>query len=1019
MVLQRVGGGFSAPLQLALSILLFVWTVSGAITATGIPKISGNQILLYSAADGASPGLTTGALTPGAIVDGGSYATKQGFHVLVDAKYGNWWKWAPSGTDPGWTFAFGPQGTVSDNYPNIRSGALTWVAYGDVLYYYGGVNSDGTARYADLWSWVASIPSALINIVSNTPNAILAGATGGPGPLSHAYTWTTTVGGVSTLWMFGGMAGAGAGTYSANLWKYVTGDSGGWTQVTLTGTGPDVISARAKGYAWAYSATEFYIFGGETGTNTYSDELFKITAAGAVTKISSTGATTGFPTQYDSGGYWPSARASGKSWVGFNNDQQLWMFGGVAASGERSDFWAYDVLGSQWLLKNGLQASESGNTPVAIGSRTAPIVWPTTSTIYIYGGSKGTAQRADFWKFVLNTDLLELEAYTSIEKKTGGSTTAVAIEANLLSAATKPPMGSRGSTWTSSDAQLFLRDGSYGALWSYNSAKTGDTWTRVGAMGGDLVGVMYPGDASNGNSFPSARRDALTWTVGTGPEQMFYFYGGWALVGGAVKYYADLWSVSRQGELTLLSNTANAQGPANGAALTAPPAVGAAVTWTSFDGSALWFWGGSTSTDDNALSNTMWRYKIGEGWTKISFTSTSNPSSRRHAHFWLYGSTGDYYLYGGYTASGQVGDMWRLVLGTATAAWFQIYKDEGQIGATDFGFTDGYPGPRWGGVSFVGTDGGMYLYGGNAGSTSKAPVCDMWAYLPSESRWEFSAGKITGCTGDGNTAPRPLAFVQSWYHGGVQDELFTFGGEDISDNDAVYGEMFRIGDGDQSDIESDPIIRGFNGKVFDFPGAPFRVFNMLSLPDLQVNSYFVSSVVPGETYTGAIGIRQGGVTFLRFDLHRAYMYDNDNITNGERAVISNLNFPLEPVMLPNGGIITRPSLGKVQVDFPMYSIHMKRIWETRDDVVGTIHYIDTAFTLKTTLTPKEQVNGLLGQTYMHNATTNFDGTWEHYAAPADVDDVFTDAFAPETFKYDPNSNIVHTLSALHHTGFHK
>jgi len=216
-------------------------------------------------------------------------------------------------------------------------------------------------------------------------------------------------------------------------------------------------------------------------------------------------------------------------------------------------------------------------------------------------------------------------------------------------------------------------------------------------------------------------------------------------------------------------------------------------------------------------------------------------------------------------------------------------------------------------------------------------------------------------------------------------------------------------------INDDPIVIGFDGRVFDFKGVPDRVFNMLSIPDLQVSSYFITANRPGDTFTGAVGVRQGGVSAIKFDLGQAYYYA-DNTTAPKHIA-----FPMNaPMMIPNGGIITRPSLGELKVEWPLYSVLMSRMHERHPGQKVGFSYIDTAIVIKITALSKDNVNGVLGQTYHHtNSSEFYSGTWENYAAPANVNDVFTDAFPAEFFKYDPETQIVHTPGAAQHVGVHK
>jgi len=215
--------------------------------------------------------------------------------------------------------------------------------------------------------------------------------------------------------------------------------------------------------------------------------------------------------------------------------------------------------------------------------------------------------------------------------------------------------------------------------------------------------------------------------------------------------------------------------------------------------------------------------------------------------------------------------------------------------------------------------------------------------------------------------------------------------------------------------ESDPIITGFDGSKFDFKGAPHRVFNMLSIPDLQVSSYFIPGIMDNETYTGAVGIRQAGVNAILFDLRGAYYYAFN--ATGVKSI--KITYPMNaPMQILNDGVITRPDIGELVIDWPLYSVRMRRMFEERDGIDGRTKYIDTHIVLRIASLNKDDIHGVIGQTYQRDKNAGY-GAWETFAAPKNVADVFTDDFPAASYRYDAASDVVHTQGDAQNVGAHK
>jgi N-acetylneuraminic acid mutarotase len=257
--------------------------------------------------------------------------------------------------------------------PRVTGGGL--LPGGNLLIFGGyGYDTLGTLGYlGDLWEYSQSAntwtfisgPSANQAPQYGTQGVAAAGNT--PGGRDGAPTWVDSSG---TLWVFGGVVGAGpVDNVNNDLWKYSV-SSGEWTWV-----------------------------GGSSSPN----------ATGVYGKQGVAAATN-----------MPGARGSGALWQ--DQSGNVWMFGGrgydsTGTLGELNDLWEYSPTSGLWTWVAGsnvaAQAGSYGTLGVAAianvpGARDTMMSWTDTSgNLWLFGGegynSSGADPNApewnDLWKF--------------------------------------------------------------------------------------------------------------------------------------------------------------------------------------------------------------------------------------------------------------------------------------------------------------------------------------------------------------------------------------------------------------------------------------------------------------------------------------------------------------------------------------------------------------------------------------------------------------------------------------------
>ena len=319
---------------------------------------------------------------------------------------------------------------------------------------------------------------------------------------------------------------------------------------------------------------------------------------------------------------------------------------------------------------------------------------------------------------------------------------------------------------------------------------TAPQWTWMdGPSIANVKGVYgTPGAAASANT-PGARQDAATWSDGQGHFWMFGGTGYAATTGpGALN---DLWTYDVAASTwTWLGggNTINAGGiygtQGTAAPANSPGARTGAASWIDQSGN-LWLFGG-TGRDSSATGtgylNDLWMYNTTSGsWTWVGGSNLkatavtvapTAPEARSGAATWV-DSAGCLMLFGGRAlpASGTVprllNDLWRY--DTGANAWTLLRSGnagQGTYGVQGTGSATTQPGARADAVSWMDTQGRMWLYGGSGFATTATSgnLNDLWCYDAIANQWTWingassiSAFGVYGTLGTTDPASHPGA----------------------------------------------------------------------------------------------------------------------------------------------------------------------------------------------------------------------------------------------------------------------
>ncbi len=348
-------------------------------------------------------------------------------------------------------------------------------------------------------------------------------------------------------------------------------------------------------------------------------------------------------------------------------------------------------------------------------------------------------------------------------------------------------------------------------------------WTWMsGDRGNNSVGAYGTKGTPSGSNVPGAREGAASWVDSQG--KLWLFGGRHSL--GTINFFNDLWRYDPPtDEWTWVSGSSLTNQPGvygtlgTPASSNVPGAREWAVSWVDASG-RFWLFGGGgyDSAGRNGFLNDLWNYDPATNeWTWVSgsenggqdgvygIKGTADPSNvpgcRERAVSWI-DQAGKLWLFGGYGADGSGGadidlnDLWKYDPTTSNWTWISgsiIGDQAGVYGLKGTSDPSNVPGARRSSVSWTGSNGEFWLFGGHGhvpAASVDVDLNDLWRYDPTTDEWTWVSGGDTGNLPSvyGLKGIAARANVPGARAGGVswvdsQGRLWLFGGQGSALND--------------------------------------------------------------------------------------------------------------------------------------------------------------------------------------------------------------------------------------------
>ncbi len=393
----------------------------------------------------------------------------------------------------------------------------------------------------------------------------------------------------------------------------------------------------------------------------------------------------------------PPARSGAVSWT--DRSGQLWLFGGVDASGSLNDLWRYDPVSAQWTWMGGASSSNAtgqygtqglagaGNIP---GARQGAAGWvDAAGNLWLFGGQGYGASGASG----LLDDLWEYDTVNGTWAWVAGESSAYAMGA--MDPAGEPGPRSGALSWRDASDNFWLFGGS-GTAASGAAGATNDLW-EYSAGSWTLV---------SGSQTPAAH--GIYGTKGTAAATNVP--GGRTLSSGMIDSAGNLWLFGGQGYAAV-----GGSGELND-------------LWSFSPTSKQWTWVGGWNTVNGA----------GDYGTK-STSSGNLPGARFSAsvstdpggNLWLFGGTG----FDGGGTLGALGDLWEYDIAAAKWIWMagsQTRANVGSYGTQGMAAPGNAPGARAVAVAWMDGSGNFWLFGGQGLATTQTAgtLNDLWQFAP-------------------------------------------------------------------------------------------------------------------------------------------------------------------------------------------------------------------------------------------------------------------------------------------------
>ncbi len=306
-------------------------------------------------------------------------------------------------------------------------------------------------------------------------------------------------------------------------------------------------------------------------------------------------------------------------------------------------------------------------------------------------------------------------------------------------------------------------------LWSYDPVTQKWTWQAGSKLSAQIYSWGTKGGV-NKNNFPSARKYGVT---GNDLNGNVYVFGGYGYdCDHKLAELNDLWSYNtntKQWTWISGSNGGKSVGKygTRGIASVAntPGARSSASSFTDKQGN-LWVFGGYgwDANNKQAMLNDMWKFDVKtKQWTWISGSKDKNtataiygtkglassqntPGARRDATQWV-DKDGNFWLFGGNAAAGELNDLWKF--NPTTKQWTWVSGDttvgvEGNYGTENRSSPINRPGSRFGATAWADSNGNLWMFGGygkdSATNSLSGELSDLWKFDVTTKQWTWITG---------------------------------------------------------------------------------------------------------------------------------------------------------------------------------------------------------------------------------------------------------------------------------------
>lgn len=711
----------------------------------------------------------------------------------------NNWTWLKGSDLGGAVGTYGTQGVAaSTNNPGSRTRGATWTGADGSLWLFGGHGRGAGSTIANLndlwkfdvttgnWTWVNGPTTGNDQGVAGTQGVAASGNR--PRARGGANTWTDKDG---MLWLFGGhgVSGVGAEERYNDVWKYnpatnewtwVNG-SGGVNEPGVYGEAGIAAAANRPGgrifpMVWVDHDGTAWLFGGDgfgaSGPRGMLNDLWKYDAAANMwTWVSGPQAINQSPTYGQQGSASPAnipgARQKNVTWTDRNG--RFWLFSGYGYNelgnlAYQSDMWRLNPRFTLETDEDTPASYEPSAVDLAGNGIISIIDYPADGTLEVSGGTTGTLYYVPpaEWSGVTT-------ATVAISNGTCGTTAPLVITVRPVEDCPAFVTSSYTqtiyvNTSTSVSLQVTDTDGiGGGAVLSppangaanFISSNTLTYVPNADWTGTDTIVVSLTGGSCG------ATTASIVISVTEVPPCPDFNYndGMWTWVGG-----------NKAGNLTGIYGTQNVSAPGNRLG-----SREAAAGWAGSNGD-FWMFGGYGFDETQgppglptySLSD-LWHYnsqlaqwtwkkggnavnQYGAYGSLGNEASTNRPGGRYYSMTWK-GLDGNLWILGGVGfgsgSSGFLNDLWRY--NTVTNNWAWIKGDtspgvNGQYGTQGTGAIGNKPGSRSRGVTWVGTDGSLWLFGGrgNSSGQSNTLLNDLWRYNSTANTWTWVKGSQAG-----------------------------------------------------------------------------------------------------------------------------------------------------------------------------------------------------------------------------------------------------------------------------------